>query len=1625
MPPTPIITRQPRLSNTTLARARDYLDEDDEVDYEASPRQYAPSIKTPSGNAPSIDFNESDSSIVDGPTFNVDIDDGPLFNSETPMEIRNMRLPENKDMELVKMFMNQLVDVFLLQNEQLEQLVKCVKEIAKDQQKKRKVKLADVTCFKGDAKDINRFVCQIDHYFRFGNFDDTPGARSAYALSRMEGPIVKWFSDQLQDPDHSLFKNSKNLAKILKERCGGEYLKASAVRRLENLKQGKKSVLEYVNDFNDCLADIEDYGVSAAMRAFELGLNPDIFQLVHAKWTNIQDLNQFQHAAMDAQNILLNKPSEIQSFGKRAFVAENAAEKSVKRPNLTVDTSRNPKPKAKSDLKCSFCLKTGHTSDKCWAKKKSGAMTEKVFVVQNTDDSSYLSCFHKSANRFNGLAIIELGDLKVELTVLFDSGADGDYMSLTAARKFKIPTTKIFNAPKVVSANKAFDEKFAEVTPHVKLTFESSHSETINFRLLDYHTYDLILGSHWFRKHKVQWDYECNKPIFGCSCCKAVKRVHFSDPVATDRPAKRLKVQENAQSSDIDQQLVYPKKSIDVNVAWDLGDLDTEWSKDQYDRLQDDLVFEDEVLTLLDKCDFNLGIESENDGLQVLEISKGKDELPVLPPRISDFADVFCKKGADKLPPLRPQFDLSIELESNAKLPKSILYKRTEVEQREVKEYIEEMLEKGFIRRSKSPLASPVLFVPKKDGKKRLCVDYRRLNSITVKDRYPLPLITSMTDTLRGAIKFSKIDLRGAYNLLRINEGDEWKTAFLTRYGQYEYLVMPFGLCNAPGAFQRWVNSIFLPYIDSGIINLLDDILIYTYPGEDHWQKVRLVLKLLRENGLYAKWEKCEFEVDELEFLGHVVSTKGVSMCKTKLDAVLTWPVPTKLKELQAFLGLANYYRRFITNFSRICSQLTALLKKNSPWYWGEKQQKAFDTLKQLFTSAPILIYPDSQKKFILETDASDFAIGAVLSQPDSRNLLHPIAFYSRKMLPAERNYDIYDKELLAVIDALKHWRHYLQDTVYPVEVWTDHRNLEYFLQTKTLTRRQARWALLISSYDIVIIYKSGKSNSKADALSRRPDFQPMGGDQDLNRALLKTSHFKHLQKADEKIFAVNDEISRLGVFFKEYYSKDKFALDMIAEIHSGKVADKSWTLEKGLLLYKGLVYVPNGACRVLIIQLRHDAKSGGHFGIRKTLEYITRDFWWPKLETFVKEYVSTCDVCQRSKIARHKPYGLLKPLPLAKRPWGAVTLDFVTDLPVAQGYDSIMVVVDRFTKMSHFIPCRKTCSAEDAASLYINSVYRLHGLPDELLSDRGTQFTSKFWRRLFELLGVHQKLSTAFHPQTDGQTERVNQVMEQYLRCYCDYKQLNWMDLLSIAEFAYNNSFHTSIQMTPFFANYGYHPKMDVLSSPKGLSTELVPAAENMVKELKALHESLVESLKQAQSDMKRFADVKRQDVQKYKIGDKVWLVRKNLKTKRPCDKLDYKRLGPFSIVRVINDVAVELKLPPTMGVHNVFHVSLIEPHKQNTIEGRVELPPPPVEVESGIEYEVEDLLDHRFKGKQIYYLVLWKGYGPDERTWVSGNDLLNSKELVDDYILRNGLDLKELSRSGARRKRGGRVRR
>ena len=410
-----------------------------------------------------------------------------------------------------------------------------------------------------------------------------------------------------------------------------------------------------------------------------------------------------------------------------------------------------------------------------------------------------------------------------------------------------------------------------------------------------------------------------------------------------------------------------------------------------------------------------------------------------------EFKIVFEKQQADKLPKHR-KYDMSIELIPGSQLYYGPIYSLTAKELKALKEYIKENLKKGFIRKSKSPAGAPVLFVMKRDGTLRLCVDYRKLNAITIRNSYPIPRISDLIECFKGAIIFTRLDLRSAYNLIRIKEGQEYLTAFRTPLGHYEYLVMPFGLRNAPSVFQRFVQDIFSEVIGKFVQVYLDDIIIYSSNNTSHIDHVKTVLNLLISNGLYAKLEKCDFHVKSTTFLGFTVSSTGLIMDASKLNSILEWPTPTNIKDLQSFLGLCNYYRKFIKNFAKIMEPLRNLLKKNVTFIWDESKDEAFNKLKSAFKDNEFLIFPDPEKEFILETDASDYAVGCVQSQIyDKDKLLHPIAFHSRALNKNEINYTIYDKELLAIIVAFETWRHHLEGAKYPVRIITDHKNLLYF----------------------------------------------------------------------------------------------------------------------------------------------------------------------------------------------------------------------------------------------------------------------------------------------------------------------------------------------------------------------------------------------------------------------------------------------------------------------------------------------------------------------------------------------------------------------------------------------------
>ena len=992
-------------------------------------------------------------------------------------------------------------------------------------------------------------------------------------------------------------------------------------------------------------------------------------------------------------------------------------------------------------------------------------------------------------------------------------------------------------------------------------------------------------------------------------------------------------------------------------------------------------------------------------------------DLEGLPSEYRDYADVFNEQKASFLAPHRGEYDLHIETENNEVPPIGHIYSLSQPELIALREFIDENLKSGFIYPSKSTHGAPILFVKKKDGSLRLCVDYRGLNRLTRKDRYPLPLITDLLDAPAKARVYTKLDLRHAYHLLRIAEGDEPKTAFRTRYGSFEWRVMPFGLTNAPAAFQRFVNSIFADLLDVCVVVYLDDILIYSDSPEEHTKHVQEVLRRLREQGLYCKLSKCEFSITTCEYLGYILSSDGLKMSSEKVQAIQDWPVPRKVKDIQSFLGFCNFYRRFIPSYSNITIPLTRLTRSKVKWNWSEAAQKAFDTLKEAFGKPSILHHWEPNRQITVETDASDYAIASILSITSEDGEIYPVAFRSRSLTPPELNYDVHDKELLAIYDAFKHWRHYLEGSPIPIDVVTDHKNLEYFSTTKVLTRRQVRWSEFLSPFNMVIRFRPGKLGAKPDALTRRWDVYPKEGDNTYakvnphnfrpvftNEQLQSSLRATYLEEPVLRAAVVMDTVT--------LHSEIREALPTDPETAKGLSAVKNktsprWSLdEDGLLKLDNRIYVPrvggtSDSLRIKVLQNLHDHILAGHFGQNRTLDLVRRTYVWPELRTFVRDWCRSCVHCKRNKKPRHRPYGLLKPLPVPERPWHSISADFITDLPNSNGYNSILVIVDRASKQGIFIPCDKHITSVDVAQLFLVHVFAKHGIPTHVTSDRDKDFVAQFMKSLGELLNIEFHYTSGYHPEADGQTERANQTLEQYIRMYCNYQQDDWDRLLPFAEFAYNNAPNASTGITPFFANKGYHPSVTIHPEKEVASSY----AKDFVVNLQELHTFLKEQITEAQAQFKETADRKRAPVPNYNIGDKAFILAKFIKTTRPTPKFSETYLGPFEIIAKPSTHAFTFRLPQHLrSIHPVFHVSQIEPHTPNPFPERSESPPPPIRLEDGDEYELKAILDskldRRYRVKLRYY-VEWEGYeGTDEQySWIGADDIGKADELLSEF--------------------------
>ncbi|GJS42398.1 hypothetical protein Tco_0567441 [Tanacetum coccineum] len=835
-------------------------------------------------------------------------------------------------------------------------------------------------------------------------------------------------------------------------------------------------------------------------------------------------------------------------------------------------------------------------------------------------------------------------------------------------------------------------------------------------------------------------------------------------------------------------------------------------------------------------------------------------------PIVRDFPEVF-PEDLPGIPPTR-QVEFQIDLVPGVAPVARAPYRLAPSEMKELAEQLQELSDKGFIRPSSSPWGAPVLFVKKKDGSFRMCIDYRELNKLTVKNRYPLPRINDLFDQLQGSSVYSKIDLRSGYHQLRVCEKDIPKTAFRTRYGHYEFQVMPFGLTNAPAVFMDLMNRVCKPYLDKFVIVFIDDILIYSKNKEEHEEHLKLILELLKKEELYAKFSKCEFWIPKVQFLGHVIDSKGIHVDPVKIESIKDWESPKNAIEIRQFLGLAGYYRRFIEGFFKIAKSMTKLTQKTMKFDWVEKEEAAFQLIKQKLCSAPILDLPKGSKNFIVYCDASHKGLGVVLMQNEK-----DIAYASRQLKIQEKNYTTHDLELGVVVFALKIWRHYLYGT--RCTVFTNHKSLQHILDQKELNMRQRHWSWL-----------------------------PCYGD-----------------------------------------------------------------------------------LRTLVMHESHKLKYSIHPGSDKMYQDLKQLYWWPNMKANIAIYVSKCLTCAKVKAEHQKPSGLLVQLEIPEWKWDKITMDFVTKLPkTANGYDTIWVIVDRLTKSAHLLPMRETDPMEKLMKLYMKEVVTRHGVPVSIISDRDGRFTSLFWKALNKALGTRLDMSTAYHPKTDGQSERTIQTLEDMLRaCVLDFGK-NWDRHLPLVEFSYNNSYHTSIKAAPFEALYGRKCRSPVCWAEVRDAQLTGPAIIHETTEKIVQIKSRIQAARDRQ---KSYANIRRKPMV-FQVGDMVMLKVspwKGVVRFGKRGKLNPRYVGPFKVIERVGTVAYKLELPQQLSrVHNTFHVSnlkkclsdesLVIPLEELRVDDKLHFVEEPVEV---MDREIKQLKKSRIP----IIKVRWNSKRGPEFTW------------------------------------------
>ena len=865
----------------------------------------------------------------------------------------------------------------------------------------------------------------------------------------------------------------------------------------------------------------------------------------------------------------------------------------------------------------------------------------------------------------------------------------------------------------------------------------------------------------------------------------------------------------------------------------------------------------------------------------------------------------------------------------------------------ETQRMVEEMLDDGIIEPSNSVWNSPVVLVKKKDGTYRFAVDYRKLNKITQSISHPLPRLECVFDTIGQAQAkiFSTLDLASGFWQIPMDPSTRHKAAFITHNGVYEWSRMPFGLKNAPMTFQMVMGQVLRELNWKHVLCYIDDILVFSSNFQEHLVHLDIVFQKLREAGLTLKSEKCHFAVEKVLYLGHIITTDGVKVDASKTDAVRNYARPKTQKDVRSFLGLCNYYRRFIQNFAKIATPLNQLLQKDVPFKWSEKCEEAFQKLKDMLITAPMLRYPNMNAPFILSTDASGTAIGYILGQKASDGKEMVVAYGGRSLRPDERKYTVSEQECLAVVEGIKAYKEYLSFQKFTV--YTDHQALKWLNSIKDPSTRLGRWAILLQEYQYEIVHKQGKVHQNADALSRQ-SYETEANDASENKeissihlgqasenkqymqveftyksennvAIVETNN-KEVDE-DQPIQLQGEPVAELQKQCKDFchifnYLENNTLPDDKKLAHKTVIESDQYALLDGVLyhLYQPRVKNLNGPQRLIrqlalpgpsrpdVLRSFHDSHAGGgHLGVQKTFAAIRERYFFPGMYQIIHDYVTTCDLCQRMKVDRKKRPPPLTPMPIADDVFSRWHMDILGPLPKAKGYQYVLLLVDSFSRWCEAFPLESQ-DAKHVASILYNEIICRYGAPRVLISDRGRNFMSKLVRALCELFDITRHHTSSYHPQTNSVCERLNSTLAQTLRMYCEKDQSNWPDLLPSVMMSFRVSPATeSISLSPFHMVFGKEMTLPVDTAlvPKHTMTQdSKQYFEELLERLKIAKNIAVSNMQTAQAKAKHYHDQKAKEPD-FALHDRVLLKVSNTPTGL-SPKLFQKHEGPYYIVEV-----------------------------------------------------------------------------------------------------------------------------